>query len=74
MSLKTNVYNGEVVGYKVCKLSQNKLHFADLNFETYEAAEKYAETVNQVSSKGTVYFAVKITSMQNASVKEPSYD
>ncbi len=70
---KNSVYLGEVVGFKVCRLFKNKVEIISIEFATYEEAEKYAESVNEVTTNSSVYFPVKLTSMKNASVTEKTY-
>jgi hypothetical protein len=70
---KNSVYNGEVIGFKVCRLFKSKIQIVGIEFSTYEEAEKYAESTNELTTNSAVYFPVKLTSMKNASIEAETY-
>lgn len=74
MSDRKSVYNGEVIGFRVCRLFKGETQVVNVTFSSYDEAEIYAESSNQSTTNGSIYFPVKLTSMKNAAVLEKSFD
>lgn len=74
MPRRASVYNGEVLGFKVCRLFHGETQVLSIDFSSYEDAERYAEDSNELTSVHSIYFPVKLTSMKNAAIPEKSLD
>jgi hypothetical protein len=71
--VKSSVYNGEVVGFTAGVLFGKVISMVNLTFDNLESAEKYCDSMNEDSNK-LVYFPVKLTSVANKYLPEPSFD
>ena len=70
---KNSVYDGEVLGFTVGRILKNVVQVLTVEFKTQEDAEKWCESMNE-PNKVFVYFPIKLTSLTNTYVPEPSYD
>ncbi len=70
---KNSVYNGEVIGYTAGILFGQVVSMVNLTFDNFDSADKYCDSMNE-DSNTLVYFPIKLTSLANKYLKEPSFD